>query len=80
MPRFAEQKLYIDGRYVDASSGATFESINPATGEVLAQVQRASQADVERAVASATAGQKVWDLSPIDVPPLSVAGRSRVRG
>jgi len=60
MPRFAEQKLYIDGRYVDASSGATFDSINPATGEVLAQVQRASQADVERAVASAAAGQKVW--------------------
>nr|WP_298111407.1 betaine-aldehyde dehydrogenase [uncultured Pseudomonas sp.] len=60
MPRFAEQQLYIDGRYVDASSGATFDSINPATGEVLAQVQRASQADVERAVASAAAGQKVW--------------------
>ena len=60
MPRFAEQKLYLDGRDVDASSGATFDSINPATGEVLAQVQRASQADVERAVASAAAGQKVW--------------------
>ncbi|MGB4075430.1 betaine-aldehyde dehydrogenase [Pseudomonas sp.] len=60
MPRFDEQQLYIGGRYVTASSGETFDSINPATGEVLARVQRASQADVELAVASATAGQKVW--------------------
>ncbi|MFP6850594.1 MAG: betaine-aldehyde dehydrogenase [Pseudomonas sp.] len=60
MPRFNEQHLYIDGRYVAASSGATFDSINPANGEVLAKVQRASQADVELAVASASKGQKVW--------------------
>ncbi|MFZ3202669.1 MAG: betaine-aldehyde dehydrogenase [Pseudomonas sp.] len=60
MARFDEQKLYIGGRYVDSTSGVTFETINPANGEVLANVQRASQADVDRAVASATAGQKVW--------------------
>ena len=60
MARFGEQKLYIGGRYVAASSGSTFESINPANGEVLATLQRASQADVELAVASAAAGQKVW--------------------
>ena len=60
MPRFDEQQLFIGGRYVTASSGETFDSINPATGEVLARVQRASQADVELAVASATEGQKVW--------------------
>lgn len=60
MPRFAEQLLYIGGQYVAASSGETFDSINPATGEVLAKVQCASQADVDRAVASAAEGQKVW--------------------
>lgn len=60
MARFELQKLYIDGGYVDASGTATFDAINPATGEVLAQVQRATQADVERAVASAEKGQKVW--------------------
>jgi betaine-aldehyde dehydrogenase len=60
MARFADQQLYIGGQYVDASSGATFQSINPANGEVLANVQRASQDDVERAVASAEQGQKVW--------------------
>ncbi|CAD5110067.1 betaine-aldehyde dehydrogenase [Zestomonas carbonaria] len=60
MARFEEQKLYIGGRYVDASGGATFETINPANGEVLANVQRAAREDVERAVASAVEGQKVW--------------------
>ena len=42
MPRFAEQQLYIGGQYVAASSGQTFDSVNPATGEVLAKVQRLS--------------------------------------
>jgi betaine-aldehyde dehydrogenase len=60
MPRFPDQQLYIGGRYVDSSSGASFETINPATGEVLARVQRAGKDDVERAVASAVQGQKVW--------------------
>ena len=60
MPRFEQQQLYIDGRYVDATSGATFETVNPATGEVLAELQRASRDDVDKAVASAAAGQKVW--------------------
>ena len=54
------QQLYIHGRLVDATSGRTFQTINPATGEVIAEVQAASQADVERAVESAAAGQKVW--------------------
>ncbi len=60
MARFGTQKLYIDGAYVDAGSDATFEAINPATGEVLAHVQRATEADVEKAVESAERGQKVW--------------------
>ncbi len=60
MARFEVQKLYIGGRYVEATSGATFETINPANGEVLAQVQRASKEDIERAVQSAVEGQKVW--------------------
>ncbi|MBK4997942.1 betaine-aldehyde dehydrogenase [Pseudomonas sp. S31] len=60
MQALGTQKLYIDGGYVDASTGATFEAINPATGEVIARVQRAGVADVERAVESARRGQKVW--------------------
>lgn len=54
------RKLYINGQYQDATSGETFVTRNPATGEVLTQVQQASQQDVDAAVASAAAGQKIW--------------------
>src|SRR5450830_1639572 len=57
---FDLQKLYIERGYSDAGSDATFEAINPANGEVLAKVQRATKDDVERAVVSAEKGQKIW--------------------
>lgn len=60
MSRMAEQQLYIDGGYVSATSGKTFETINPANGEVLATVQAAGREDVDRAVKSAQKGQKIW--------------------
>jgi acyl-CoA reductase-like NAD-dependent aldehyde dehydrogenase len=46
-------QAFIDGRYVDAASGATFDSINPATGKLLAKIASCDQADVDRAVANA---------------------------
>lgn len=58
--KFGLQKLYINGGYVDATSGKTFETVNPANGEVLAEVQIASEADVDFAVQSAKKAQKVW--------------------
>ena len=60
MPRFNLQQLYIGGRFVEATSGNTFKTINPANGEVLAIVQSASKADVDLAVANAHQGQKIW--------------------
>lgn len=54
------QPLYIDGRHVAASSGETFDVINPFNGRRLAKVQHASACDVDRAVAAAEAAQKVW--------------------
>ncbi|SAK68064.1 betaine aldehyde dehydrogenase [Caballeronia fortuita] len=60
MPAFAEQRLYIGGEYVDATSGETFETLDPATGETLSRVQQASQADIDRAVRSAREGQREW--------------------
>lgn len=44
-------QAFIDGRFADAASGKTFASVNPATGEVLAQVAECDEADVNRAVA-----------------------------
>ncbi len=49
------QKLLIDGVRVPASSGRSFETLNPATGEVLARVAEAGAADVDAAVRSARA-------------------------
>lgn len=47
------KQLLIDGQWVDAASGKTFETTNPATGEVLAQVAEGDRADIDRAVAAA---------------------------
>ena len=60
MSRMAEQQLYIHGGYTSATSGRTFETINPANGNVLATVQAAGREDVDRAVKSAQQGQKIW--------------------
>ncbi len=53
MNDFARYQLFIDGAWCDASDGATFESINPATGEPWAVMPAASGADVDRAVTAA---------------------------
>jgi aldehyde dehydrogenase (NAD+) len=46
-------QLLIDGQWVDAASGKTFETPNPATGATLAEVAAADKEDVDRAVAAA---------------------------
>ncbi|MDS9468785.1 aldehyde dehydrogenase [Paracoccus sp. MBLB3053] len=51
-------RAFIDGKFVDAVSGKTFDSINPATGEVLAQVAEGDAADIDHAVA---AGRRAFD-------------------
>ncbi|WP_016854497.1 betaine-aldehyde dehydrogenase [Halomonas smyrnensis] len=56
----AIESLYIDGRRVDATSGETFPVVNPYDGSTLAEVQQASEADVDAAVAAARRGQRVW--------------------
>ena len=48
-------QAFIDGRYLDAASGATFDSINPATGKLLARVAAGDAEDINRAVTSARA-------------------------
>jgi aldehyde dehydrogenase (NAD+) len=63
----AHQLLYGGGEHVPASSGGTFVSINPATGEPWATFAQADAADVDRAVAAAAAAfnDPAWGgLSP----------------
>lgn len=47
------KKMLIDGKWVNAASGKTFESHNPATGELLATVAEGDKADIDSAVAAA---------------------------
>ncbi|HLY57336.1 MAG TPA: betaine-aldehyde dehydrogenase [Stellaceae bacterium] len=55
---------HIGGRYVRSLSGETFETINPATGAVLARVEIAGPAEIEAAVAAARQGQARWAAVP----------------
>jgi acyl-CoA reductase-like NAD-dependent aldehyde dehydrogenase len=59
-------QAFIDGRYVDAASAATFDCINPATGKLLARVAACDEADVDRAVVSARAAFRkgLWARQP----------------
>lgn len=57
----SEKKLLINGKWVAAESGKTFETINPATGKVLSKVAEGSKADVDKAV---TAARKAVEEGP----------------
>jgi acyl-CoA reductase-like NAD-dependent aldehyde dehydrogenase len=55
---------YIGGEWVDALSGETFESVNPATGDTIGSFPRSSAEDVDRAVAAAKEAYEEWRLVP----------------
>ena len=57
-------KNYIGGKWVEGSSGKTFESRNPATGELLGMLSVADESDVNKAVDAAEAAFKKWRLVP----------------
>jgi acyl-CoA reductase-like NAD-dependent aldehyde dehydrogenase len=55
-----QDRLFIGGEFVDALDGATFETLNPHDGSVLAAVAEAGAADIDRAVESAAAAFPAW--------------------
>jgi acyl-CoA reductase-like NAD-dependent aldehyde dehydrogenase len=59
-----ELSLFVNGNFEKASSGKTFEVINPATGEVLAHVQQGEKEDIDRAVKSARNAFQSWSEMP----------------
>src|ERR1051326_7540671 len=61
-------RLIIDGVAVDAASGATFTTVNPATEEPITTVAEAGAEDVDRAVRAARAAlEGPWaKLKPIE--------------
>ncbi len=48
-----ERRMYVDGRFVEAASGATFPDLTPRDGSLLADVAAGDEVDVDRAVAAA---------------------------
>ncbi|PQD95716.1 betaine-aldehyde dehydrogenase [Pradoshia eiseniae] len=67
------KQLYINGKFVDAAGGKTFDTMNPATGEVLAKVAEAEEEDINLAVKAA---RKAFDEGPWS--RMSAAQRSRL--
>ena len=59
-PALFRSKAYIDGAWVDADDGATFEVSNPADGRVLAEVPNQGVAETRRAIEAASAAWPAW--------------------
>jgi aldehyde dehydrogenase (NAD+) len=55
---------YIGGKWVESSSGDTFDDINPATGEVLWKFSRCRGEDVTKAIENAYNAQEMWRKTP----------------
>jgi aldehyde dehydrogenase (NAD+) len=72
-PQIRQTKLLIDGKWVNAASGKTFATLDPATGEEIAQVAEADKADVDKAVAAA---RRAFDAGPW--PKTSAAERGNL--
>jgi gamma-glutamyl-gamma-aminobutyraldehyde dehydrogenase len=60
-----ETRLFIDGDFVDAAGGGRFKTINPATGETLAEMSAGMPADIDRAVAAARGAYRSGSWSRI---------------
>lgn len=60
-----EHPMYIDGEWCTAASGATYDAINPATGEAFAKIPKGGREDAERAVDAANVAAKSWREVPL---------------
>jgi acyl-CoA reductase-like NAD-dependent aldehyde dehydrogenase len=67
------RKMLIDGKWVEAASGKTFDTLDPATGKVLARVAEGDAEDVDRA---ARAARRAFDAGPW--PRMAPAERQKI--
>jgi acyl-CoA reductase-like NAD-dependent aldehyde dehydrogenase len=63
--QIVRDKLYIGGEWVDPTSDATIDVINPTTEEVVGSVPEGTPQDVDRAVAAARAAFETWSQAPL---------------
>lgn len=57
-------KMFIDGAWIEAGSGKTLSSVNPANGRVFDQFPAGGKEDVEAAVDAASRALKAWSATP----------------
>ena len=60
----SKHKMFIDGRWVEASSGETFEDMNPFTGEVYAHIPAGTAKDAQLAIEAAERAFPEWAETP----------------
>ena len=65
-PKVKLTKLFIDNKWIDPVDGGEFETFNPATGEVIANVAAAGAADVDKAVKAARRALETGPWSTMD--------------
>jgi len=63
-PTLLKTQAYIDGQWLDGDSGESFQVLNPATGETIAEVASCGAAETRRAIEAAEAAQKHWRTLP----------------
>jgi len=64
---YTDTQLFIDGRWQDAADGRTIAVHNPATGQTIGKVARASKPDLDAALAAAQKGFEAWrDMVPAE--------------
>ncbi|MBB3062686.1 NAD-dependent succinate-semialdehyde dehydrogenase [Microbulbifer rhizosphaerae] len=59
-PSLLRKQSYIDGQWLDADSGKTFDVINPATGEVIASIADLGAAETRKAIEAADKAWPAW--------------------
>ncbi len=59
-PSLFIQKAFVDGEWMAAGSGATFDVLDPATGLRIASVPDLDAGDLEKAIHAASHAQKSW--------------------
>lgn len=72
-PKVKDQPMLIGGKWVDSVSGKTFETVNPANGEVICRVAEGDKADIDLAVKAA---RKAFEHGPW--PKMSAADRGQL--
>ena len=66
VPAIGQTRLFINNEWVDPLDGTCFNTLNPATGEVIASVAQGGAADIDRAVQAARRALETPPYSTMD--------------